>query len=286
MKKLLFLFILALFTINAYSQSLGLRHLWFTGPPHSYYLGYPALSPPLRWAYESNPPVLYDGLSGNHGKPLQSPNGFYVHYRHDSKFLWKNYFIPSPLMYMGVPDGQNPAFPWYVEPNIPPSGQLVANIGPTIIIEFHLGKALATPIETPFGDQYVDQGYYPYKMFQLLLPWHRLKFDIEDQYLFGVRVYASTWKFTNANFGNIGNEWIDGGGFSTNPMRPLEFNDEEFSTGRSPWLQDGDMFVCQAKVTYLFPYNPSTLLSQGNYTDFYEVTFWSNPIFLEVEANG
>mgnify|MGYP003650519979 CR=1 FL=1 len=283
MKRILIvLFFLLALTKLTYSQYYDPRLLWFGTYPSYNYLTYPNSNPPVIWNYETNPAFLYDGNSGvGVGKQLQSPNDFSIFFRHDSRFLWYNYAIPSPLMYMGVPNSVNPAIPWYNEPLIP-GGGIVENIGPTIIIEIHIGKALQTPIETAFGKAYVDQGYYPYEVVQIMVPWFRLLWDRDNEYLFGNLVYLSTWRFHNSNFGNIDLEWIAGGGFGTNPQRPINFYNEIFGTKRSWWLKDGDIFVCQAKVTYLLPYSSSTWLSGGNYDSVWDITAWSNPIFLEV----
>jgi len=243
------LFFLTALTKLIYSQGLDTRLLWYGLHPEYNYLDYPDTNPPPIWRYETNPPVLYDGLQqGN--KPLQDPKSFYLWYRHDSRFLFYNY-------------------------------------GPTIIIEFHISKALSVPIQTPFGDLHVDRGYYPYTVVQTLIPWHRLKNDTVDTIRFGVNVRRSTWKFSSLSFNNsIPLSWIEGGGFQTNSMRPLWFVDEQFSINRSFWMVHGDRFVCQAKVTYLFPYNtynPDWLW--GPYNSVYDVTFWSNPIFLKVPSD-
>jgi len=284
MKRILIvLFFLTALTKLIYSQGLDTRLLWYGLHPEYNYLDYPDTNPPPIWRYETNPPVLYDGFQqGN--KPLQDPKSFYLWYRHDSRFLFYNYGILTPLMYSGHPDWPNPAIPRYFEPNYPPAGNMLDNYGPTIIIEFHISKALSIPIQTPFGKMYIDQGYYPYTVVQTLLPWHRLKNDTVDTIRFGVNVRRSTWKFSSQSFNNsIPLSWVEGGGFQTNSMRPLWFVDEQFSINRSFWMVPGDRFVCQAKVTYLFPYNtynPDWLW--GPYNAVYDVTFWSNPIFLKV----
>jgi len=280
--RLLLLLFIAVSAQLTYSQDP--RLLWYGLHPQYNYLDYPNTNPPPIWRYETNPLVLYDGTQGTPNKPLQDPKSFQLWYRHDSRFLFYNYGILTPLMYHGYPDWPNPAIPRYFEPNYPPAGNMLDNYGPTIIIEFHLSKALSIPIQTPFGKMYVDQGYYPYTVVQTLLPWHRLKNDIEDTKLFGVTVRRSTWKFNSLSFNNTQPlAWVEGGGFQTNSMRPHWFVDELFGTKRSFWLVPGDRFVCQAKVTYLFPYN--TVNSDwlwGPYNNVYDVTFWSNPIFLEV----
>jgi len=267
-----------------YSQVHDTRLLWYGLYPQYNYLDYPNENPPPIWRYETNPPVLYDGFQGTPNKPLQDPKSFYLWYRHDSRFLFYNYGILTPLMYSGYSDWPNPAIPRYFEPNYPPAGNMLDNYGPTLIIEFHISKALSIPIQTPFGNIYVDQSYYPYTVVQTLIPWHRLKNDIEDTKLFGVTVRRSTWKFNSQSFNNSQPlAWVEGGSFQTNSMRSHWFVDELFGTKRSFWLVPGDRFVCQAKITYLFPYNtynPDWLW--GPYNAVYDVTFWSNPIFLQV----
>ena len=280
--------LLAAFAIAGQAQFKDPRLLWYgVHPDYIYLANYPDTNPPFIWKYETNPPVLYDGRQRDN-KPLQDPKSFYLWYRHDSRFLFYNYGILTPLMYSGYPDWPNIAIPRYFEPNYPPAGNMLDNYGPTIIIEFHLSRALGVPIQTPFGELHVDQSYYPYTIMQTLLPWHRLKNDIEDTSLFGVTVRRSTWKFSSQSFNNSGPlSWVEGGGFQTNPMRPLWFVSELFNPKRSFWIVPGDRFVCQAKVTYLFPYNtynPDWLW--GPYNAVYDVTFWSNPIFLEVPLDA
>lgn len=286
MKKLfLTLILMVVGAVATYSQSYDPRLLWYGSWPNYNYLNYPSSNPPIMWNYETNPPVLWDGLSGQKGKPLQSPSSFYLYYKHNSKFLFNNYAIPTPLMYMGYPDWANPAMPWYFEPHVPPVGNIIGNMGPTLIIEFHISKALSIPIQTPFGKRYVDQTYYPYTRIQTLVPWPRMKFDTVDEILWGVIRRRSTWKFTSPTFTNYNFiNWQTNGNFETNISRPLWFVNEEFTTGRSPWLQDGDRFVCQAKVTYLFPYNSNGYnWLWGPYDSVWDITFWSNPIFLTVQ---
>ena len=279
----LLLVLLLVTTLTRVGCSQDPRLLWYGQQPQNNYLDYPNTNPsPIR--QDINPPVLYDGFQGTPNKPLQDPKSFYLWYRHDSRFLFYNYGILTPLMYSGYPDWANPAIPIYFEPNYPLTGGMLDNYGPTLVIEFHLSKALSIPIQTPFGNLYVDQSYYPYSVIQALIPWHRLKNDIEDTILFGVIVRRSTWKFNSQNFNNMEPlSWVTGGSFQTNSMRRHWFVDELFSVTRSPWMVPGDRFVCQAKVTYLFPYNttnPDWLW--GPYNSVYDVTFWSNPIFLKV----